>query len=725
MKTLKITPIALVASLMISQGYAQIAPPPNDDQKLADVVVSATKSGTPLNEMFLNTTVLSPEVLELAPDQSIDQILKNVPGIELNDVPFYQKDPTGQSINVRGLGGGRTLVLIDGTPANDAFYGTIEWGKVPMSSIESVEFIRGGVSSLWGNYGMGGVINIKTKNPENSKQDISASYGSFGTGTVAASKDLVASDTLAVRFAASYFNTEGYQNYATIYPASPSTIKGGMTTGKAYNNNVGLQGYFKPSQNTAGTFNIGYSTMYDLSTNYSIAQNLQQKFYAGGGTTTNLSKDEKIDANLYYENTTFNKQNGSAGTGAQLNTGYVNQTTENPYSTIGGAVQYTKNMNGIIDQVMTGVDARNISGSNIIKNLSSAGAINGLNYGKGIQNFYGILGQVKSKSESIPLEATLAARVDYWNSQTPVDYNAGAGAANPVYQNIPNQNKTQVSPTLGLLYQATKELDFRTSAYQAFHAPGMNNQLRSYGNSSSGFYFGNPNLTPETMTGYEIGSDYRWKSGFVQVTGFNNFIRNAVATYKLSSTSNTDVELAKQLCGTTGNPLASVQAGSPCSSTILNYYTNAQSIQSQGLEFQYHHDLNSSWGLDAGYARTRTFNTWTTTSDAIYGRNQLGGVPQNIASAGVTYYPVPRASVTTTLRYVGNSWMNTDHVNPVPAYAIIGLRANYEITQNANVYASVVNLLNRNYITFNSATSSSNYQAGMPQSFTIGARLNF
>jgi len=74
--------------------------------------------------------------------------------------------------------------------------------------------------------------------------------------------------------------------------------------------------------------------MYDLSTNYSIAQNLQQKFYAGGGTTTNLSKDEKIDANLYYENTIFNKQNGSAGTGAQLNTGYVNQTTENPYSTM-------------------------------------------------------------------------------------------------------------------------------------------------------------------------------------------------------------------------------------------------------------------------------------------------------------------------------------------------------------------------------------------------------
>jgi iron complex outermembrane receptor protein len=163
----------LLGSIVITtSAQAQIAPPPNYDQKLADVVVSATRAGTPLNEIPLNTTLLTPEVLEISPDQTIDQILKNTPGVVLNDVPFYQKDPTGQSINVRGLGNARTLVLIDGTPANDAFYGTIEWGKVPMSSVESVEFIRGGVSSLWGNYGMGGVINIKTKDPKNSRQDV-------------------------------------------------------------------------------------------------------------------------------------------------------------------------------------------------------------------------------------------------------------------------------------------------------------------------------------------------------------------------------------------------------------------------------------------------------------------------------------------------------------------------------------------------------------------------
>ena len=126
-----------------SISWAQIAPPPNYDQKLSDVVVSATRSGTQLKEMTQNTTILTKEELEIAPDQTIDQILKNQTSVFLNDQPFYEKDPTGQSINVRGLGNARTLVLIDGVPANDAMYGTVQWNLVPMSAIRDVEFIRG------------------------------------------------------------------------------------------------------------------------------------------------------------------------------------------------------------------------------------------------------------------------------------------------------------------------------------------------------------------------------------------------------------------------------------------------------------------------------------------------------------------------------------------------------------------------------------------------------
>ena len=154
----------------------------------------------------------------------------------------------------------------------------------------------------------------------------------------------------------------------------------------------------------------------------------------------------------------------------------------------------------------------------------------------------------------------------------------------------------------------------------------------------------------------------------------------------------------------------------------MNYYTNQQNLLSRGVEMQYHHDLSPHWALDGGYSYTRTILTWSATTDPI--NTQVGGVPKNIANAGLTYFPVPQASLTTTVRYVGNSWMATGTL-PVPAYAVVGLRANYQVTSRAAVFASVVNLLNRQYVTFNIASQASAYQAGMPQAVSVGARITF
>jgi iron complex outermembrane receptor protein len=111
------------------------------------------------------------------------------------------------------------------------------------------------------------------------------------------------------------------------------------------------------------------------------------------------------------------------------------------------------------------------------------------------------------------------------------------------------------------------------------------------------------------------------------------------------------------------------------------------------------------------------------TSDPI--NKQVGGVPQNILGGGLTYYPVPQASLTATVRYVGSSWMNTSNTLPVAAYAVVGLRANYEMTKNTTVYASAVNLFNRQYITFGTGSNNTSYVMGMPQAISVGARIIF
>ena len=50
-------------------------------------------------------------------------------------------------------------MLVDGVPFNDPFGGWV-WTRVPLESVDRIEVIDGSSSSLYGNYGMGGVINI-------------------------------------------------------------------------------------------------------------------------------------------------------------------------------------------------------------------------------------------------------------------------------------------------------------------------------------------------------------------------------------------------------------------------------------------------------------------------------------------------------------------------------------------------------------------------------------
>jgi iron complex outermembrane receptor protein len=391
----------------------------------------------------------------------------------------------------------------------------------------------------------------------------------------------------------------------------------------------------------------------------------------------------------------------------------------------------------MVEQYIVGLDFRQIQASNFANSLAasncgtgspapacstSAGVPNpqylgqtnvGVSYAKARQSFTGLMGQIKSTT-SIPLQATLSARLDQYSSTVPTYYTAGANGYNPSFTNAQPVNQTKLSPNFGLLYQLSEGWNLRASAYQAFHAPGINNMIRSYGSPGKSFSFANPNLTPENMTGYEAGTDYRWKSGFAQLTGFNNFIKNAIYSATLAA----------------GSPeyLAYCPVGSVCNGTSASSYSNNQNIQSQGLEFQAHQDINPQWAVDGTYTYTRAFVTWNASSvNSLLNplNTQLGGTPQNMGYAGVTYYPVPKASISANVRYIGNSWMDPAHSLPVPAYAVVGARANYEVNNQLSLYASIVNLFNRQYITFNSATSVASYTMGMPQAITVGARFTY
>ncbi len=128
-------------------------------------VTAATRSDVKIEDLPVSATIVTREEVQETAAQTLDELLLKVPGVNLQEPPSFAQHPTSNAVSMRGLGGERALVLLDGVPLNDAFFGYVQWNRVSMDSVERVEVVRGGASSLWGNYAMSGVINVVDKQP--------------------------------------------------------------------------------------------------------------------------------------------------------------------------------------------------------------------------------------------------------------------------------------------------------------------------------------------------------------------------------------------------------------------------------------------------------------------------------------------------------------------------------------------------------------------------------
>ncbi len=66
-------------------------------------------------------------------------------------------------VNLRGLGSGRTLVLLNGKRlSSDAVTGAVDLNLIPMAAVQRIEILKDGASALYGSDALGGVVNIVT-----------------------------------------------------------------------------------------------------------------------------------------------------------------------------------------------------------------------------------------------------------------------------------------------------------------------------------------------------------------------------------------------------------------------------------------------------------------------------------------------------------------------------------------------------------------------------------
>ena len=134
------------------------APPP------LETVVTATRTPRPLRDAPTSVTVLPRSEIAQSPTQTVDELLRTLPSFAtFRRTSSLVSDPTAQGVNLRGIGPSgvsRSLVLLDGVPGNDAFGGWFYWRQIPRIGIERIEVVPGGGSAIYGNYALGGVIQV-------------------------------------------------------------------------------------------------------------------------------------------------------------------------------------------------------------------------------------------------------------------------------------------------------------------------------------------------------------------------------------------------------------------------------------------------------------------------------------------------------------------------------------------------------------------------------------
>jgi iron complex outermembrane receptor protein len=157
--------VAIEMPAMAQEAPAATAAP---EPEIQEIVVTGSMIKRPNAETAEAVTILKTDALKDQGVTNVEQVLNTL----TSAAPTVNIAATvgsfsggGSYANLRHLGNGSTLVLLDGERlANNAFNGNaVDLSGIPFSAIGSVEVLREGASALYGSDAIAGVINFITK----------------------------------------------------------------------------------------------------------------------------------------------------------------------------------------------------------------------------------------------------------------------------------------------------------------------------------------------------------------------------------------------------------------------------------------------------------------------------------------------------------------------------------------------------------------------------------
>lgn len=646
------------------------------------IVVTGLRLPRPVRDVPAAITVIGRSELERTPHRLADDVLRTLPSVgTFRRGSSLTADPTSQGVNLRGVGSSavsRGLVLRDGVPLNDPYGGWVYWRAISPLGVERVEVAPSGASALFGDFALGGVVQMISRPIEDRSLAALLSGGTQQTGRVA----VRATDrfgAFGIALDAEAFHSDGY---TPIVPAQRGPIDGDAASSHGV---VGARVEYVRGNSTVHASARWFRQALDAGTQLTTADVRTLSFGAGYALEREAST---LTIEVFGGDHLFEQDRARVTPDRTSATLATQQRT--PSNNQGAFVTYATKL-GERHTLLVGIDGRRVEGTatdTLSPPVVEADTL--VERSAGGEQLFGGLFVEDAFQLSEALDLAAAIRIDGWQNRSG-ELAMTRGNGETTVMALAGSSDLQIDPRFGILGRVSKELALRASVYRAFRAPTLNELYRPF-QVGTVLTAANAALEPETLWGAEAGPQIVVSGIVVRATGFYNRLEDAIGNVTLAE---------------------------PLPSGATRQRRNFGTARIAGLE------------LDASWRPTRawTFAIAHTFMDAkvVEAPSQpelvgkwLAHAPRHRMTASATYDNAAIATVTAQVRYLGRQFEDDLDTLPIGAVALVDARVARVIGAGITAFVSGENLFDRRYLVGRAGVDT----LGPPRTLEIGIVLD-
>lgn len=662
-------PFALLPLLAAGADAQAAAAAQADSTAPAIVVTGMPLADLPVAPAYAVTTITRERLVQV-PSGLIEDALSDAAGVQL----FRRSDsrsanPSAEGFTLRALGGNaasRTLVLLDGVPQADPFFGAVPLSALNPAELGGARVIHGGGSGAFGAGAVAGTIDL-TSAPASARGLVS------GEALIDDRSDTRLAAALAPTLGQGFAVLSGQWDRGPGFWTTPVSQRVAASVKARYDR-------WSVAARAVAALNREIEVQARLA---AFADNQVLRF--AGAATGASGEDASVrlvgrgrwgfDALVYRQVRNFHAVTISAASFAPVN---VQRDTP---STGSGAHLELRPPTGDRNALRLGSDWRGTSGFED-EDLYTRARISGHRREGGENDDFGIYGEDALTLGALVLSA--GARGDRWSIRRGELDSAAANGATTGQTRYPDRAGWLASLRGAALFHALPGLDLRAAAYSGMRVPTLNELYRSF-TVFPVTTLANPALVPERLRGYEGGIDWRLARGAnVHVTGFDNRVANAIANITLNATS--------------------------------QQRRNVPAIRARGIE--------AAGDAQLGAVALAGSLVWTAARVEAPGQPFDGlrppQVPRLAANAEARWSPRVGWALGATLRHTGRAYEDSLQTAALAAATTLGGFATTPLAHGFTLVLRGENLTNSTVVTRNSGGT---IDLGTPRTLWIGVRL--